>query len=258
MPQTSWALVDDPAPGGVPVADALVDAIRAGRVAEQAALVDRWGSFVRAAPAAVGFAATADNVVQAADGGFRVARALRHGVDALEGDPAARAARVCLHLAATLVRRAAVDEAHLTIDELALRLGGRSGLVFDAAALERARAHEATARAALEGTDAASLLAEAEALGASTVTDAVARGEVHESDVRLALVHALDALSDARTARDTAEAATVELAAARALALSLGEELERDEWIRARLRNVKSTAPVRALIAARKRVAHRA
>jgi hypothetical protein len=258
MPQTSWALVDGPAPAGVSIADALVDAVRTGRATEQAALLDRWGSFVRTASPAVGFAATADNVACGTDGALHLLRAVRQGVDVLDGDAPARSARVCLHLAATLVHRAAVDEPRLTVDALALRLGGRGGLVFDAAALDRARAHEATERAASDGTDATALLAEAEALGATTVADAVARGEVHESDVRLALVHALDALSEARTARDTAEAATVELAAARALALSLGEELERDEWIRARLRNVKSTAPVRALIAARKRVAHRA
>jgi hypothetical protein len=258
MPQTSWALVDGPAPAGVSIADALVDAIRTGQATEQAALLDRWGSFVRTAPATVAFAATADNVVPTTDGSLRLARSLRHGVDALDADASARAARVCLHLAATLVRRGAVDEPHRTVDELALRLGGRSGLVFDAAAIERARAHEATARAAHEDADAAELLAAAEALGASTVTDAVTRGEVDESDVRVALVHALVALTDARATRDRAEAAVVELAATRALAASLGEELERDEWIRARLRNVKSTAPARALIAARKRVLHRA
>jgi hypothetical protein len=258
MPQTSWALVDGPAPAGVSIADALVDAIRTGRATEQAALLDRWGSFVRTASPAVGFAATADNVAAGADGALRLLRPIRQGIDALDGDAPARAARVCLHLAATLVHRAAVDEPGLTVDELALRLGGRSGLDLDAAAVERARAHEATARAACERTDAGALLAGAEALGASTVTDAVARGDVDESDVRVALVQALDALAAARLARDAAEAATVELAATRALAQRLGEELERDEWIRARLRNVKSTAPARALIAARKRVLHRA
>jgi hypothetical protein len=33
---------------------------------------------------------------------------------------------------------------------------------------------------------------------------------------------------------------------ARRLAVALGEELERDEWIRARIRRVKSTLPMRA------------
>ena len=69
-----------------------------------------------------------------------------------------------------------------------------------------------------------------------------------------ALVRAYDELAAARRDRDAAEATAVDAAASRALAQSLGEVLERDEWIRARLRAAKSTKPAKALIEARKRL----
>jgi hypothetical protein len=257
MPESSWALVDGEPAADTTLADALVEAIRERRATDQASLLDRLGTLVRAAPPSAAFAATADNVAVAADGSLRVVRALRGEIDPLPDDAPARHARVCLHLAAALVERAVIDEPHLTVDALALRLGGRCGLVVDEPALGRARAHEAAEHAACTGVDAGALLARADALGASTVLDAVAAGTVAADDVRLALAGALGQLDAARQARDVAEAAAVELAATRALAQSLGEELERDEWIRARLRNAKSTVPARALIAARKRVLHR-
>jgi hypothetical protein len=69
-----------------------------------------------------------------------------------------------------------------------------------------------------------------------------------------ALTSAYDSLARAIRDRDAAEAAAVDAAASRALAQSLGVVLERDEWIRARLRTVKATKPAQALISARKRI----
>ena len=257
MAATGWALVDDRAPEGTTLAGAVVDSLRDGRAGELAVLLDRWGALLRAAPAEVAFAATADNVAVAPDGALHSVRALRPGIDPLAADAPARAARVCLDLARTLVERAVIDDATLTVDALALRLGGQAGVAFDAAALERARAHEAAAQAALGGADPRAVLAAAEAAGTTTVLDAIAEGTVGDVDARRALARALSTLAATRAELARAEEATVELAATRALARSLGEELERDEWIRARLRNVKRTLPARALIAARKRVLRR-
>lgn len=258
MPATSWALVDAPRGDDATLADALVAAVRAGHGTELGTLLDRWGAFVRAASAEVAYAATADNVTITSGSGLRVTRPLRTGVDAGAIDDAARAARACHHLAVTLVERAAVDDATMTVDALAARLGSQAGLAFDPGAPARARAHEAAARAAVEGGDAAAIHDALEAQGTWTVLDALAAGTVSGDDARAALASALGALAEARAERDAAQAATIELAAARALARSLGEELERDEWIRARLRNVKRTPPARLLIAARKRALGRA
>jgi hypothetical protein len=254
MPETSWALVDGPAAPRATLADALVDAARHGRAVEHGDLLERWGAFVRSSPPAVAHVATADNLMVESDGTLGLVHEARAGVDALDADAPARAARVCLHLARLLVRRGAVDDATLIIDALAERLGGQADLPFDALAAERARAHDALGRAATEQLDAAALRTEREARDRWTILDALAAGEVDAADQQAALAAALTSLAVARAERDRAEAAVVELAATRALAHSLGEELERDEWIRARLRNAKSTLPARALIAARKRL----
>lgn len=255
MPETSWALVGDVAPTPHPtLADALVDAARHARAAEQGDLLERWGGFVRGAPPEVAHVATPDNLAVEADGSLRLLRTARTGIDLLETDASARAARLCLHLARLLVQRGVVDDATLTIGALAERLGGHAGLPFDAVAAERARAHDALGRATVEHLDASALLTELESRDAWTILDALAAGEVAPDDQNLALAAALRSLTEARAGRARAESAAVELAATRALALSLGEELERDEWIRARLRAVKHTPPVRALIAARKRL----
>ena len=57
--------------------------------------------------------------------------------------------------------------------------------------------------------------------------------------------------------RDALDARVEELAGARVLADALAAELERDEWIRARLRRLKSTRAVRGLIYVRRRVRSR-
>ncbi len=56
---------------------------------------------------------------------------------------------------------------------------------------------------------------------------------------------AYDELAALRTERDSLEAQVDELAGARALADELGAELEREEWIRARLGKAKAPAPAR-------------
>jgi len=88
--------------------------------------------------------------------------------------------------------------------------------------------------------------------------DALTAGAITEHDARIALAAAWDSCAIACADRDRAEVVAIEVAATRALAQSLGEELERDEWIRARLRKAKATKPATLAIAARKRLLKRA
>jgi len=73
-----------------------------------------------------------------------------------------------------------------------------------------------------------------------------------------ALIAAWDQIASLRAERDELEGKVAELGGARVLADELAAELERDEWIRARLRKAKATPPARALIKLRKVLVDRA
>ena len=189
------------------------------------------------------------------DGELRLACDLRSGIEPIDDE--ATAARLCWHLARSLVVAGAADGPAVTVDELARRVGGRSGFVFTDAALARAKAHEASQRASTEGLDHDAERAGIEDQGSWTMHDALASGAIDHPTASRALDAAWSALDRVRRDCERAEAAAIELAAARTLASSLGAELERDEWIRARLRRAKATKPVTMLIAARKRALKR-
>jgi hypothetical protein len=85
----------------------------------------------------------------------------------------------------------------------------------------------------------------------------VESGALDEAAVRRELVEAYDEIARLRAQRDLLEARADELAGARVLADQLAAELERDEWIRARLRRLKATRPVRGLVYVRRKVRSR-
>jgi hypothetical protein len=85
----------------------------------------------------------------------------------------------------------------------------------------------------------------------------VESGAVDDASVRVELSAAHDEIVRLRAERDMLEARVDELAGARVLADQLAAELERDEWIRARLRRLKATRPVRGLLYARRRLRSR-
>lgn len=70
--------------------------------------------------------------------------------------------------------------------------------------------------------------------------------------LRAALAAAYARIAALEAERAALEERVAELAGARVLADTLAEELERDEWIRARLRRLKATPPLRAAIKLRK------
>lgn len=250
MTRTDWAY----APSAIPPRTYLDDLLAASPEA-RADLLDAYGRFLLALEDdRCCFAATADNVIRHDDDHIGVARELVPGIGPL--DRSASYARVFWHLAASLVCRGAlgVDVPDRTVDEHALDLAGRAGVAIDVHDLGRFREHEAACRAAVLGEHPDAHDSELRTLGAHSARSAAAAGLIDADGLRLALLGAYDALDTARADRDAAQVDAVELAASRALVRSLGEELERDEWIRARLRNVKSTKAARALIAARKRI----
>ena len=85
----------------------------------------------------------------------------------------------------------------------------------------------------------------------------VESGALDEAAVRRELAETYDEIARLRAERDRLEARVDELAGARVLADQLAAELERDEWIRARLRRLKATRPVRGLIYVRRKVRSR-
>jgi len=85
----------------------------------------------------------------------------------------------------------------------------------------------------------------------------VESGALDEAAVRRELAKTYDEIARLRAERDLLEARVDELAGARVLADELAAELERDEWIRARLRRLKATRPVRGLIYVRRKVRSR-
>lgn len=255
MPDTSWALVlDDGRPSvhvaGMLISRSLVDPTDA----TIEPLLSRWAAFVRGLPPSAAFAATADNVAVLEDE-LRLACDLRAGVGPLDDE--ATAARLCWHLARALVVSGAAADPTWRVDDLAHRLGGRCGWSFSDAALARAMAHEAQLHAALDALDP---VAEGERIADEstwTMPIALIVGAIDDATARHALAAAWTDLVRARRDRDAAESAAIELEATRALAQSLGEELHRDEWIRARLRAAKATRPFKLVIELRKRVLRR-
>jgi hypothetical protein len=80
----------------------------------------------------------------------------------------------------------------------------------------------------------------------------VESGALDDASLRRQLLAAYDEIGRLRSERDALEVRVDELAGARVLADQLAAELERDEWIRARLRRVKATRPVRGAIYVRR------
>ena len=85
----------------------------------------------------------------------------------------------------------------------------------------------------------------------------VESGALDDTSVRRELSAAYDEIARLRAERDALEARVDEFAGARVLADQLAAELERDEWIRARLRRLKASRLVRGLLYARRRLRSR-
>ncbi len=255
MPDTSWALVHDDGRPSVHVAELLISRLLADPSDPSIEpLLTRWSAFVRDLPPKAAFAATADNVAVLEDE-LRLACDLRAGVEPLDDD--ATTARLCWHLARALVVAGAAGDPELRVDQLAQRLAGRCGWNVTDAALARALTHEAQLRSDLDVLDPVVERDQFDDENVWTMPIALGRGAMVTEAIERALAAAWDELTRVRHDRDAAEAAAVELQATRALALSLGEELHRDEWIRARLRAVKATRPFKLAIDLRKRVLRR-
>jgi hypothetical protein len=250
MTGTDWAYVPSAPPGGS-VLDEIVAAPTADATTDLLAAV---GRFLLGLDDRACFAATVDNVVRSGDGTFGVAAPLIDDVTPL--DRAASQARIVWHLAWALVHAGALgaDAPDRSVDELAVGLSGRMGITVTLDDIERFRGHESATHAALRGFDRDMLERDMRAMGATTARTVAASELLSAAAFARALTTAYTALESARRDRDAAEEAAIGHAASRALARSLGEELERDEWIRARLRMVKATKPAKALIEARKRL----
>jgi hypothetical protein len=252
MPDTGWALVhDDGAPSSHVAALLVSRLLDEPADAEVASLLAEWARLVGRLPPRAAFAATADNVVRI-DDSLRLACDLRDGVEPLDAE--ATHARLCWHLARSLVVAGAAGDTGITVQDLAVRLAGRCGWAVTDASVARALAHEAALRAAVDGVDEVTEHARLLDESSWTMPLALAHGALDLAATSRALAAAWAALARAERDRDTAEAAAIELQASRALVASLGEELERDEWIRARLRAAKATRPVKAAIELRKRL----
>jgi hypothetical protein len=117
-----------------------------------------------------------------------------------------------------------------TIDEITAILVGRCGIPVRPVATESPSHGQQSRRAMAES------------------------GALDDASVRRELAAAYDEIARLRAERDTLEARVDELAGARVLADQLAAELERDEWIRARLRRLKATRPVRGLFYVRRRL----
>ena len=93
--------------------------------------------------------------------------------------------------------------------------------------------------------------------GSQSRRSMVESGALDEAAVRRELSATYDEIARLRAERDLLETRVDELAGARVLADQLAAELERDEWIRARLRRLKATRPVRGLIYVRRKIQSR-
>jgi hypothetical protein len=248
MTAADWAYVPDVVAGRT----FLDELVAASEPQARTDLLLTLGAFVQSLDDRACFAATADNVVRS--GALSLARPLLDDVTPL--DRGASHARVAWHLAWSLLQVGALgaERPECTVDEHAVTLGNQAGLPIDLTDVERFRHHEAAIHASSRGFDADLLERDMRAVGSLTPRRFAAGERLDARTAAVALTRAYDELVTARRDRDAAEQAAVDAAAIRALAQSLGEVLERDEWIRARLRAVKATKPARALIEARKRL----
>jgi hypothetical protein len=131
-----------------------------------------------------------------------------------------------------------------TVDEITAILMGRCGLpVSPTALISRSEGPLGPVEATSDGSQSRRALVE------SGVLDGAA--------VQRELSAAYDEIAHLRAERDALEVRVDELAGARVLADQLAAELERDEWIRARLRRLKDTRPVRGLLYVRRKVQSR-
>jgi hypothetical protein len=249
MTGTDWAYV----PTASPPSTLLHEIVTASSPEVRADLLAVLGETVGTFDDLQLFGATADNLARV-DGALGLVTPVLDGVEPL--DRRASAARIAWHLAWELLQAGVLgaDDPDRTVDDHAIVIGGLAGFGIAIEDVERFRVHEARVHAALRGFDADMLERDMRAMGTLTARDVAASELLGPRAFARALTSAYDELVTARRDRDAAEAAAVDAAASRALAQSLGEVLERDEWIRARLRNVKATKPARALIAARKRL----
>lgn len=146
-----------------------------------------------------------------------------------------------------------------TVDEIAAELAGHAGV--DAPDLAIASWHDASARVdevrSGDAATAAARTAERRAQGASSVRSTAAGAGLDADDLRARLAAAYDEIERLAAERDAFEDAAVAGEAARRLATEVGAELERDEWIRARIRRLKTTPPLRAAFKARRTVRDR-
>jgi hypothetical protein len=143
--------------------------------------------------------------------------------------------------------------ADVSVDTLALVLVRRAGVAVEPADLDRWRPIAAP-RIAPAATDP---VAETAARGAQTRRSLLHAGARTPEQLAGELDRVYDELAAALVARDEAEERAMALAGARELADRLAGELERDEWIRARVRKVKGTPVAKAAIKARRAVRDR-
>jgi hypothetical protein len=126
-----------------------------------------------------------------------------------------------------------------TIDEITTILVGRCGL------------------SVVDGDITSAAAGDDPHLGGQSRRTVVENGSAGAESIRRELLAAYDEIARLRAERDTLEARVDELAGARVLADRLAAELERDEWIRARLRRLKASRPVRGLLYVRRRLRSR-
>jgi hypothetical protein len=119
-----------------------------------------------------------------------------------------------------------------TVDEITAVLAGRCGMTLSPTAL-----------GAPDGRQSRRAL--------------IQSGVLDDDAIRRELIAAHDEIVRLRAKRDALERKVDELAGARVLADQLAAELERDEWIRARLRRLKDTRPVRGLLYVRRKIQSR-
>lgn len=127
-----------------------------------------------------------------------------------------------------------------TIDEITATLGGRCGFALDPDDITAAVTDDQQRRR-----------------GGQSRRAVVENGTADGDSVRRELLAAYDEIARLRAERDALEARVDELAGARVLADRLAAELERDEWIRARLRRLKASRPARGLLYVRRRLRSR-
>jgi hypothetical protein len=168
--------------------------------------------------------------------------------------PLALAWTVALDLVTTAAARSWSPRA--TVTDIATELAGHLG-VADAALeldawMERAAHADAPSATPTSNPDTATVTAMRAAGQTSRYVLATTPDALEPAALRSALAEAYDDIDRLRAERDAFEDAAVAGEGARRLAIELGAELERDEWIRARIRRTKSTLPMRVAIRVRR------